>query len=288
MSHIRDLIAAGRTLSFEFFPPKTEEGLRALEKTLHELEPLHPSFVSMTYGAGGSTRDATRDLVVEINRSRSYPAMAHLTCMGQRREQLAELLLDYADNDVHNILALAGDPPQDGSPETGDLRYALELVDLVRSLGDFTVGVAAFPELHPRSEASRQDRQHLVAKLAAADFGISQFFFDPVPYFRMIEDINRVGCVTPVLPGIMPVLNPATVLRFAQMNGARVPPGLWGRLESATPDDRFEIAVEQATMLCEELLDAGAPGIHLYSLNRSDAAVRIATNLGLVDQISVE
>ena len=208
MAHIRDLLAAGRTFSFEFFPPKTDEALRGLEKTLHELEGLRPSFVSVTYGAGGSTRDRTRDLVVDINRTRPFPAMAHLTCMAHRREQLVELLEDYAANGVDNILALAGDPPADGSPAEGDFRYATELVELVRQVGDFSVGVAAHPELHPRSESTRDDRRRLADKLAVADFGITQFFFDPVPYLRMRDDLAALGCDTPVLPGRHPRRQP--------------------------------------------------------------------------------
>ena len=281
MAHIRDLLAAGRTFSFEFFPPKTDEALRGLEKTLHELEGLQPSFVSVTYGAGGSTRDRTRDLVVDINRSRPFPAMAHLTCMAHRREQLVELLEDYAANGVTNILALAGDPPADGSPAEGDFRYATELVELVREVGDFTVGVAAHPELHPRSESTRDDRRRLADKLAMADFGVTQFFFDPVPYLRMRDDLAALGCATPVLPGVIPVVNTVSVRRFAAMNGARVPPGLWARLEAATTEDeRLDIAVDHAVDLAQQVLDEGAPGLHLYTLNQSAAARRLAVALG--------
>jgi methylenetetrahydrofolate reductase (NADPH) len=280
MAHIRDLLAAGRTLSFEFFPPKTDEALRSLEKTLHELEPLRPSFVSVTYGAGGSTRERTRDLVVEINRTRPFPAMAHLTCMSHRRDELVDLLMDYADNGVENILALAGDPPADGSPTVGDYTYASQLVELVRSLGTFSVGVAAHPEVHPRSEGTRDDRRRLAEKLAAADFGITQFFFDPVPFLRMRDDLAALGCDTPVVAGVIPAVNPVSVKRFAEMNGARVPPRFWARLEAAQPADRLEVAVEQATALCEELLAEGVPGLHLYTLNQSAAVQRIVANLG--------
>jgi methylenetetrahydrofolate reductase (NADPH) len=281
MAHIRDMLAAGRTFSFEFFPPKTDEALRGLEKTLHELEGLQPSFVSVTYGAGGSTRDRTRDLVVDITRSRPFPAMAHLTCMAHGRQELIELLEDYAANDVDNILALAGDPPADGSPAGGDFRYATELVELVRQVGDFSVGVAAHPELHPRSESTRDDRRRLADKLAVADFGITQFFFDPVPYLRMRDDLASLGCTTPVVAGVIPVVNPVPVRRFAEMNGARVPPGLWARLEATSSDsDRLDIAVEHALELVEVLLVEGAPGLHLYTLNQSAAARRIAAAVG--------
>lgn len=281
MAHIRDLIAAGPTLSFEFFPPKTDEGQRSLEKAIAELDEVRPSFVSVTYGAGGSTRERTRDIVVGITASHPYPAMAHLTCMGHTRGELVELLADYAANGVDNILALGGDPPADGSPVSGDFRYASELVELIRGVGDFSIGVAAFPEVHPRSESSREDRAHLAAKMARADFAITQFFFDPVPFLRLREDLDKLGCSTPLLPGIIPVLNPASVRRFADMNGTRVPPRLWARLEAATPEERLDLAVDHAVGLASELLAEGVPGVHLYTLNRADAAVRIAQELGL-------
>jgi len=281
MTQIRERLAAGPTLSFEFFPPKTDEAARSLEKTLHELSPLQPAFVSVTYGAGGTDAHRTRDLVVDFTRNHPFPTMAHLTCMNHRRADLVALLEDYRDNGVHNILAIGGDPPADGSPATGELTYATELVELVRSVGDFTVGVAAFPELHPRSEDTRSDRLQLARKLAVADLGITQFFFDPVTYFRMVDDLAALGCTVPVLPGLMPVTNPASIARFAAMNGSRLPPGLWARLEAATAADRLELAIEAASELGRTLLDGGAPGVHLYTLNRSEAAVRIAANLGL-------
>jgi len=278
--HIRDRLGGAPTLSFEFFPPKTDEAEQTLRATLERLGAFHPAFVSITYGAGGTDAVRTRDLVVDLTGRSDVPTMAHLTCMGHTRAELAALLEDYRANGVVNILALGPDPPADGSPPTGDFRYAAELVDLIRGTGDFTVGVAAFPELHPRSEATEDDRRYLAEKLGRADFGITQFFFDPVPYFRMVEDLDALGCRVPVLPGIMPVTTPASVRRFAAMNGSRVPPALFERLEVASPADRLEIAVEQTTALARRLLDGGAPGIHLYTLNRSEAAARIAEALG--------
>lgn len=278
--HIRDRLGGAPTLSFEFFPPKTDEAEQTLRATLERLGAFHPAFVSITYGAGGTDAVRTRDLVVDLTGRSDVPTMAHLTCMGHTRAELAALLEDYRANGVVNVLALGGDPPADGSPPTGDFRYAAELVDLIRGTGDFTVGVAAFPELHPRSEATEDDRRYLAEKLGRADFGITQFFFDPVPYFRMVEDLDALGCRVPVLPGIMPVTTPASVRRFAVMNGSRVPPALFERLEVASPVERLEIAVEQTTALARRLLDGGAPGIHLYTLNRSEAAARIAEALG--------
>jgi methylenetetrahydrofolate reductase (NADPH) len=282
---IADLLAAGRTLSFEFFPPKSDEAQRQLEKTIHELAPLRPSFVSVTYGAGGSTRDRTRDIVVDVNRTQPFPAMAHLTCSGHTRPQITDLLDEYAAGGVHNILALAGDPPTDGSDPGGDFTYALELVDLVRRHpGDFSVGVAAHPELHPRSAGDRPaDRRHLATKLAAADFGITQFFFVADDYLRMVDELDQLGCTTPVLPGIMPAVNVAGLVRMATMNGSVVPADLLARLEAVADDADAvrDIGVEVATDLAARLLDAGAPGLHLYALNRSASVLRIVDALGL-------
>jgi len=282
---IADLLAAGRTLSFEFFPPRTDEAERQLEKTIHELAPLPPSFVSVTYGAGGSTRDRTRDIVVDVNRSQPFPAMAHLTCSGHTRAQIRELLDEYAAAGVHNILALAGDPPADGSDPGGDFTYATELVELVRDHpGDFSVGVAAHPELHPRSAGDREaDRRFLAAKLEAADFGVTQFFFEAGDYLRMVDDLAALGCTTPVLPGIMPPINVAGLIRMATMNGSVLPAPMMERLEPVADDHDAvrDIGVEVATDLSRRVLDAGAPGLHLYALNRSVSVLRIVENLGL-------
>jgi methylenetetrahydrofolate reductase (NADPH) len=287
MARITDLLAGGRTFSFEFFPPKTDEAERQLEKALHELEPLRPSFVSVTYGAVGSTRERTRDIVLRINRDTSMTAMAHLTCAGHTRDELADIVTGYRDNGVDNILALAGDPPAttgDGPAPAGDFRFASELVDLVRSLGDFSVGVAAHPELHPRSAGDRAaDRDHLAAKLRLADFGITQFFFRAGDYLAMMDDLAERGVDTPVIPGIMPVTNAGQVQRFAQMAGAEFPPDLAARIEAVgdRPEEVRRVGVEVATDLCRDLLAAGVPGLHFYTLNRSTATREIYANLGL-------
>ncbi len=233
MTRIADLFGDGPTVSFEFFPPKTEEGRAQLAKCVDELAAIDPTFVSVTYGAGGSTRDDTRDLVISIDRERPFPAMPHLTCIGHTRAELSGLLDDYADAGIDNILALAGDPPSDGSPATGDFTYASELVDLVRERGTFSVAVAAFPEGHPRSATLEQDRRHLASKLDAADFGITQFFFRAEDYLRMRDDLAALGCDRPVLPGIMPMLNPEVIRRFAAMNGAWFPEDLAAEVDCA-------------------------------------------------------
>lgn len=281
-ARISDLLAAGRTLSVEFFPPRTDEGVANLRATIDDLERLGSdsgpaagrgglSFVSITYGAGGTTRDLTRDLVVEVSGSRGFPAMPHLTCMGHTRAEIDALLADYAANGVHNVLALAGDPPADGSEPSGDFHHALELVEAARSVDDFSVGVAAHPELHPRSVSRESDRRHLAEKLTAADFGITQFFFDAGDYFRMVDELAALGCTTPVLPGIMPLLNPTAVRRFAGIAGATFPEALAQAVEAtATPEDRVAVAADAAAALIEELLERDLPGLHLYCMNRSD------------------
>ncbi|HLM62960.1 MAG TPA: methylenetetrahydrofolate reductase [Acidimicrobiales bacterium] len=281
---IGDLLAAGRTLSFEFFPPKSDEAERQLEKTIHELAPLRPSFVSVTYGAGGSTRERTRDIVLQVNRQQPFPAMPHLTCAGHTRADIRALLDEYAAGGVHNILALAGDPPADGSDAVGEFTYATELVELVREhAGDFSIGVAAHPELHPRSTDRTADRRYLAAKLAAADFGITQFFFELDDYVRMVDELDVLGCTTPVLPGVMPAINVAGLKRMAAMNGSVVPAALLDRLDAVDGDPEAvrQVGVEVATDLARRLLEAGAPGLHLYAMNRSTSVVPIVRDLGL-------
>ncbi|MGH9181886.1 MAG: methylenetetrahydrofolate reductase [NAD(P)H] [Acidimicrobiales bacterium] len=288
MTRVADLLAAGRTFSFEFFPPRSEEAERALEKALLELEPLAPSFVSVTYGAGGSTRQRTHEIVVGIQRDTSMAPMAHLSCVGHSRAELAEILDGYLAAGIVNVLALAGDPPVGSDVVRGELPYALDLVELVREQGLFSVGVAAHPEGHPSSPDLVSDRRHLAAKLAAADFAITQFFFEADHYFSMVEELSRLGVDKPVVPGIMPVTNVSQVERFAQLSGSAFPADLAERLHAVAdrPADVRRIGVEVATALCRELLDGGAPGLHFYTLNRSSATREIYANLGLTPPAS--
>jgi methylenetetrahydrofolate reductase (NADPH) len=225
--------------------------------------------------------------VIEVNRSQPFPAMPHLTCSGHTRAQIAELLDEYAAAGIHNILALAGDPPADGSDPGGDFTYATELVEMVRDHpADFAVGVAAHPELHPRSAGDREaDRRWLAAKLAQADFAITQFFFEVDDYLRMIDELAVLGSSTPVLPGIMPpgAASLAGLKRMAAMNGSVIPAPLLERLEASADDPEAlrAIGVEVATDLAARLLEAGAPGLHLYALNRSESVLRIVDGLGM-------
>jgi methylenetetrahydrofolate reductase (NADPH) len=283
VTKIRDLLAQGQSFSFEFFPPKSDQAARDLEKAIGELEPLQPSFVSVTYGAAGSTRDRTRDVVIHIERDTSMTAMAHLTCIAHTRDQLSEIIEEYRDAGIDNLLALAGDPPSDLEDYPHDLEHAIELIRLIREHDDFSIGVAAHPELHPRSPDRESDRRHLALKLAEADFGITQFFFESAPYFQMIDELDALGCTTPVIPGVIPVTNANQVQRFAQLAGAEFPRHLATRFEAAADDpaEVRKIGVEIATGLCDELLRAGVPGLHFYTLNRSTATREIYANLGL-------
>jgi methylenetetrahydrofolate reductase (NADPH) len=284
MVKVAELLAAGRTMSFEFFPPKNDEMERALDKAVGELAELRPSFVSVTYGALGSTKARTREVVIRMNRDQRVPCVAHLTCVGHTRAELMALLDEYAANGVENILALGGDPPADGSPAGGDFTYASELVALVREHpAGFGVGVAAHPELHPRSTDRAGDRERLARKLEQADYGITQFFFDVADYLRMVEELDALGCTTPVIPSVMPLISAAGVRRMAGMNGTKIPPALDAELDRRAGDQQaiLDLGVEVATGLCEQLLANDVPGLHLYALNRSESVRAIYANLGL-------
>lgn len=284
MTRIADLLDDGPTLSFELFPPKTDEAERALEKCVLELAELRPHFVSVTCGALGSTRDRTRDVVTRIQAEQPFPAMPHLTCVGHTRADIAELLGHYADHGVENILALGGDPPADGSDPGGEFTHAIELVEQVRAhRGRFSIGVAAHPEVHPRSPDRASDRRHLAAKLEAADFAMTQFFFSVEEYLRLVDELADLGVDKPVLPGVMPIISVAGVRRMAGMNGTAIPDPLLERLLAVEdrPDEVAKIGIEVATELGAALLAEDAPGLHLYALNRSAAVRQIHANLGL-------
>lgn len=286
MAKIRDLLARGRTSSFELFPPRSDEAQRDLERTLRELETLRPSFVSVTSGAGGSTRDRTRELVRYIHRETSMTPMAHVTVAGRGRAQLEAILRGYRDEGIENILALGGDPPRDPpgrSRPRGELRDALELVELVRSVGDFSVGVAAHPAGHPRAPDLESDRRWTAEKLARADFAITQLLFDVDAYRGLVDDLARLGCHAPVIPGVMPITSGRQIDRLAELSGAELPADLVARVRAAEDDPAAvrAIGVDAATEVCARVLDAGAPGVHLYTLNRSTATREIHTRLGL-------
>ncbi len=284
MTRIADLLAKGRTYSFEFFPPKTDAEQVTLVATLRDLEPLGPSFVSVTYRGGAESRKRTFDLVTGMLRTTTLVPMAHLICVAHTRLELAEILVAYRTAGVENLMALGGDPPSDPDEAAGELQYASELVELASAIGGFSVGVAAQPGGHPLSADRTSDRDFLAAKLSGADFAVTQFFFESAEYFGLVADLAERGVDKPVLPGIMPVTSLRSVPRMAAM-GAAVPTWMVARLEAADErggaDAVRHEGVAIATELCRRLLDAGVPGLHFYTLNRSSATREIYSALGL-------
>ena len=281
MSRIADLLAAGPTYSFEFFPPKNDEEHARLVQTLMELQPLKPSFVSVTYRGGRSSRQRTHDLVVGMLRTTTLNPMAHLICVAHTRLELAEILVEFRKAGVENLMALGGDPPTDPDAVEGELAHAIELVELANAIGGFSIGVAAHPAGHPRSPDMQSDRDRLAEKMRLADFGVTQFFFRLDEYLSLLEDLAARDVSRPVLPGIMPITSLTAVPRMARM-GAPVPPEVVEVLEAAGDPQSVKAAgIEIATKLCQDLLDAGAPGLHFYTLNTSQATRDIYTNLGL-------
>lgn len=286
---IGDLIRAGeRSFSFEFFPPKDEAGEEQLWQAIRDLEPYRPTFVSVTYGAGGSTRDTTVRVTSRIAAETSMTAMAHLTCVGHTRAELEGILDAYGAAGIGNVMVLRGDPAEgpraEWTPTDGGLTHAVELVELARSRGDFSVGVAAFPEGHPSAASLDHDADVLCAKArAGAEFAVTQMFFRASDYFELVDRVRARGVDLPILPGIMPILNLANIRRQGELIGTDVPAEVVARISAhdGDPVAMRAAGIALAAELCEELLAGGAPGLHFYTLNRSKATREIFAALNM-------
>ena len=295
MKFIRDIHAACRAsgrpaLSFEFFPPKTEQGEAALfERVMPALMAIRPDYCSVTYGAGGSTSEKTLGIVDRIQRDFSLTTMMHLTCVGSTQEQLRAVVEEARGRGIKNLLALRGDPPGGTGPWVpveGGFTYSSELVAFLRQLGGFSIGTAGFPEGHIAQTAGKlADWQFLADKIAAgADFVITQLFFDNDDFYRFHEHLTqKLGVTVPIIPGILPVLARTQTKKFTEMCGARLPEKFLARLEELGDDDAAvaQFGIEYATQQCEALLKFGVPGLHFYSLNKAPSTVAVVRNLGL-------
>jgi methylenetetrahydrofolate reductase (NADPH) len=271
-------------ISFEFFPPKTEAGFESLFRAIKELKELAPSYVSVTWGAGGSTRRKTVELTARIQVEAGITAMSHLTCVGSTADELGATLTQLRKLGIENVLALGGDQPEGYVAPPGALCYANELVALVRAGFDFCVGAACYPETHPRAPSADVDLAMLVQKVrSGVDFLITNLYFDNADYFSFVTRARAAGVTVPIVPGIMPIVSNASIRRMTALCGARIPAELAQRLDWAGEDDErtLEVGVEWSTAQCRELLARGAPGLHFYTLNRSNATRRIYQSLSL-------
>jgi methylenetetrahydrofolate reductase (NADPH) len=287
---IDEILAAaeGPVFSFEFFPPKSDEGWRNLREALESLVALEPDFASVTYGAGGSTRDRTLEVTKWLKQELGIEAMAHLSCVGSTREELHEILAGIDEAGIENVLALRGDPPRgetEWRPHPGGLHYSTELAGLISERYPFAIGAACFPEVHPEAPDLSHDLRFLKQKVeSGVSFLITQLFLDNELYFRFVEEARAAGIEVPIIPGIMPITDVKQIKTITGMCGASIPPALLGQLEVRTgdPEAVLQLGVSYATLQCAELLARGAPGIHFYTLNRSPATRAILSALKLL------
>jgi methylenetetrahydrofolate reductase (NADPH) len=285
---LHDLYARpGLTFSVEFFPPKTEKGDESLFQEIAILKGLNPSFCSVTYGAGGSTREKTVDLVDRIHRECGLEVMCHLTVVGQSKEEVRSVLTRLKQRGIENIIALGGDPPQgvtDWVPHPEGFQHSVELVREAVAYHSFSIAVAGFPEVHPRAESREADLTYLKEKVdAGADVVITQLFFDNEDYYRYVEDLRKIGVGVPIVPGVLPILSVSQVRRFTKLCGAKIPLRLEHMLLKVENDDEgaVKLGIDYATEQCEGFLKFGVPGIHFYSLNKSRSVKAIFQNLKL-------
>ena len=289
---IRDIIDARRTLSFEFYPPKAEEGLPSVFRAIHRLKAFHPSFVSVTYGAGGTTRVLTEEIVVRLKRETDLEVMAHLTCAGQTREEVHDVLVRLEQAGIDNVIALRGDPPRGMSsfvPAEGGLAHATDLIEHIARGFRFGIAAACYPEGHTESPDLASDLEYTKRKVdAGADFLITQLFYENNDFFSFVDRVRKAGIAVPILAGILPILSTAQIRRFAALCGAKIPPEVDRELDKYADDNDAvrELGIELATKQVRELWDSGVQGIHFYVLNRSYSVSKILRNLRLPGHVS--
>jgi len=276
--------------SFEFFPPKTDKGAENLRNVSKKLATKNPCFFSVTFGAGGSTQDRTLETVIDIKQHTGVDVAPHLSCIGSTRERIREILNTYMAQGIHHLVALRGDMPS-GMQTAGEFRYANELVDFIRAeTGQhFFIEVAAYPEFHPQARNANEDLMNFKRKVdAGADAALTQYFYNVDAYTAFVENCERLGIAIPIVPGIMPITNYSNLIRFSDICGAEIPRWIRRRLEGFGDDTKSikDFGLDVTTKLCQKLLESGAPGLHFYSMNQSEASLKIWNNLGLSDQQS--